>query len=176
MKANSLEFTQMVENTGMSIRKIEIECGLSNGTLRKSIDRGGYLKDHIIDKVRSLSGGEPPVISRLPTRRELIEFLKSPAVRDENYGLAADEFFERFRDIKTPAQMTPREDETWRRTNFGKNVRSLLKTSKVTQNEFAEKIGVSPQNLSKLLKSSRPTVSTVERFANALGVQPNQLI
>lgn len=59
---------------------------------------------------------------------------------------------------------------------FGNGVRKILKDRGLNQNQFAEMLGKSPQNLSKLLKMDRPTMKTVEQMAKALNLEPLELI
>lgn len=59
---------------------------------------------------------------------------------------------------------------------FGNGVRKILKERGINQNQFAEMLGKSPQNLSKLLKMDRPTMKTVEQMAKALALEPFELI
>ncbi|MGA9651881.1 helix-turn-helix domain-containing protein [Pedobacter sp.] len=94
------------------------------------------------------------------SREEFILFLKSDNVREENYGLAADDFFAIYGDP----------DENAVNLEFADKVKALLKEKNLTQNEFAEMIGKSPQNLSKMINNGSPTRKTIMLFAKALNV------
>jgi len=62
-------------------------------------------------------------------------------------------------------------------TTFATNVKKLLKEKGILQRELAAEIGWSEQNLSNLLnRTPNTTIETVEMIADALGVDPGQLI
>jgi transcriptional regulator with XRE-family HTH domain len=62
-------------------------------------------------------------------------------------------------------------------TTFAKNVKQRLLEMGMTQRQLAEAIGKSEQYVGQLL-NNRPntTIETVELIADALGVDPGQLI
>ncbi len=56
-------------------------------------------------------------------------------------------------------------------------IRYLIKLSRLTQNAFAQKIGVDPSNLSRVLsRQSRPGESLINRMVVNLGVSKNWLV
>lgn len=61
--------------------------------------------------------------------------------------------------------------------NFGSNLRSARKERKWTQEDLAERSGVTPGEISRMEAGKRdPQVSTVEKLAAALELRPGQLL
>lgn len=62
-------------------------------------------------------------------------------------------------------------------TTFATNVKKLLKEKGILQKELAAEIGMAESNFSNLLNErTNTTIETVERIADALGVDPGVLI
>ncbi len=62
-------------------------------------------------------------------------------------------------------------------TTFATNVKKLLKEKGILQRELAAEIGMAESHFSALLnKRTNTTIETVEMIADALGVDPGQLI
>ena len=62
-------------------------------------------------------------------------------------------------------------------TTFAANVKKLLKEKGILQKELAAEIGMAESNFSNLLNErTNTTIETVERIADALGVDPGVLI
>ncbi len=57
-----------------------------------------------------------------------------------------------------------------------KQVKALCRQNGTTQKELAEKIGVSPIALSKIINGGNPTLHTLERIAEALSVSAAELL
>ena len=53
-------------------------------------------------------------------------------------------------------------------------IKEVLALSGITQRDLAERMNVTPQNISAII--SRPSFPTLERIAAALGVEPWQLL
>lgn len=62
-------------------------------------------------------------------------------------------------------------------TTFAKNVKALLKEKGMLQKELAAAVGMTEQDFSNLLnRQPNTTIATVEKVADALGVDPGELI
>jgi len=60
---------------------------------------------------------------------------------------------------------------------FGKNVRALRAEAGLSQDEFADKVGVHRTYMSGIERGVRaPTIIVVEKIAKALGVTPGALL
>lgn len=62
------------------------------------------------------------------------------------------------------------------RVRFGRNVRALRDAADLSQDDFAEQVGVHRTYMSGIERGVRaPTIIVVEKIATALGVEPGAL-
>jgi transcriptional regulator with XRE-family HTH domain len=62
------------------------------------------------------------------------------------------------------------------RVRFGRNVRALRDAAELSQDEFADKVGVHRTFMSGIERGVRaPTIIVVEKIALALAVEPGEL-
>ena len=60
---------------------------------------------------------------------------------------------------------------------LGENIQTIRKHRKMKQQEFADKIGINMQSLSKIERGvNYPTFDTLEKIMDVLGVTPNELL
>ncbi len=61
-------------------------------------------------------------------------------------------------------------------TDVGKNIQSLRKQKKLTQEKLGERAGIDPKYISALeLGYRNPTLTTLQKIAKGLGVEPYEL-
>ena len=61
--------------------------------------------------------------------------------------------------------------------NFGKKLKRLRKSAKYTQECFSEKIGIEPQNLSRIERGLNfPSLATFIKISQELNIKPNDLL
>ncbi len=59
---------------------------------------------------------------------------------------------------------------------FGKIVNNILKKRGISQSELASLMGVTRQNVSAMLRQEKPHQRTLERFAEAMGLDPEKFV
>ena len=60
---------------------------------------------------------------------------------------------------------------------LGEKIKTLRKSAKYTQEVFSEKIGIEPQNLSRIERGLNfPSLATFLKIAEVLNIKPNDLL
>ena len=60
---------------------------------------------------------------------------------------------------------------------LGEKIKILRKSAKLTQEEFSERIGIEPQNLSRIERGLNfPSLATFLKISEVLNVKPNDLL
>jgi transcriptional regulator with XRE-family HTH domain len=68
-------------------------------------------------------------------------------------------------------------EDTALNVNIGKNIRTIRKQQKLTQNELADKMNISRSYLGDLENNRRnPSIDTISSLANALNIDINQIL
>lgn len=61
--------------------------------------------------------------------------------------------------------------------SFGENVRNLRKARGISQEQFADKVGIHRTYIGGIERGERnPTLTTIQKIANSLGVSAKELI
>lgn len=121
---------------------------------------------------------------------DMVNIINDPTTSDDERHAALDTLVEIFFpqddgfgvDLESPANLNDSEAVeaekamSLQESIFSDNLRSLMKTRKMTQQKLAEKAGVGQSAISMMVKRKcRPQQGTIARIAEALGVKPQEL-
>lgn len=60
--------------------------------------------------------------------------------------------------------------------NHTANIKRIAKDKGIQLYELAEKLEITKETLSRLINGTNPTISTIEKFARVLNVEPSEIL
>ena len=133
------------------------------------------LKAAAVKLFRNLLSGELDDYQKHATCMLLAEILFPNADEDGRIGLDLEDAEQIARETAAGAKEALDQLDQDEAT-FAQRVQELMDAQGLTQAELAKRVGIGQPAVSLMLKrQSRPQYSTVERFAEALGVEPKDL-
>jgi predicted XRE-type DNA-binding protein len=133
------------------------------------------LRTEALELFKSLASGALDEEQRVATTALLAEILFPNADTDGLPGLDLVEV-EKLAPLSNPEATGMLERMDRQEADFAQRLRRLMEEKGMTQAEVAEAVGIGQPAVSMMLnRACRPQKKTVQRFAQALGVEPQEL-